>query len=277
MYRAVILLCLLWGFNWVVMKVATGYFSPAFFSMLRFTSGAAILFLVILAKRISLPAKKYWPWIIFTGVTQIAYCNAAMQTALVDLGSGMAAMLNYTMPVWTAILARLFLKERLSWLRLMGITLSLLGLGVLLNVNVSGNIGAVLLALSAAVVWGAGNVAMKGKLMGCDLTALTACQMATGALVLLPYALLVEEFSADWNLTSLLCAAYNGVLASALAFLLWCYIIRNMEAGKAAVSILAAPVVGVLGGVICLGETMTPLMGAGMLLVFAGIFLSQRA
>ena len=81
--------------------------------------------------------------------------NAAMQTALVDLGSGMAAMLNYTMPVWTAILARLFLKERLSWLRLMGITLSLLGLGVLLNVNVSGNIGGVLLALSAAVVWGA--------------------------------------------------------------------------------------------------------------------------
>ena len=245
--------------------------------MLRFASGAAMLFSVILVKRISVPAKKYWPWIIFTGVTQIAFCNAAMQTALVDLGSGMAALLNYTMPVWTALFARIFLKEKLSWQKMLGIALSLLGLGVLLKVDISGNMGAVLLALSAAVVWGAGNVAMKGKLMGCDLTALTAWQMATGALVLLPYTLLAGETMVQWDFISLLCVAYNGALASAVAFLLWCYIIRNMEAGKAAVSILATPVVGVLGGIICLGETMTPLMGAGMLMVLAGIFLAQRA
>ena len=276
MYRALILLCLLWGFNWVVMKVANGYFSPAFFAMLRFSSGAAILLAVMLVRRIPLPERKYWPWIIFTGVTQIAFCNAAMQTALVDLGSGMAAMLNYTMPIWVAILARIFLKEELSWRKICGIVLSLLGLGVLLNVDLSGNFKAIGLALSAAMVWGAGNVAMKGKLMGCDLTALTAWQMLTGALVLMPYTYLAGETVAQWNMVSLLCVAYNGALASAVAFLLWCYIIKHMEAGKAAISILATPVVGVLGGIICLGETMTPMMGAGMLLVFAGIFMAQR-
>ncbi len=276
MYRALILLCLLWGFNWVVMKVANGYFSPAFFAMLRFSSGAAILFAVIFFRRIPLPEKKYWPWIIFTGITQIAFCNAAMQTALVDLGSGMAAMLNYTMPIWVAILARIFLKEELSWRKICGIVLSLLGLGVLLNVDLSGNFKAIGLALSAAMVWGAGNVAMKGKLMGCDLTALNAWQMLTGALVLMPYTYLAGETVAQWNMVSLLCVAYNGALASAVAFLLWCYIIKHMEAGKAAISILATPVVGVLGGIICLGETMTPMMGAGMLLVFAGIFMAQR-
>lgn len=277
MYRALILLCLLWGFNWVVMKIANGYFSPAFFSMLRFTFGAIILFAVILARRIPLPERKYCPWIIFTGITQVAYCNAAMQTALVNLGAGMAAMLNYTMPVWVAILARIFLKEKLFWQKVCGIALSLLGVGVLLNVDISGNIGAIGLALSAAMVWGAGNVAMKGRLMGCDLTALTAWQMLIGALVLMPYTYFAGETVAEWNLISLLCVAYNGALASAVAFLLWCCIIKHMEAGKAAVSILATPVVGVLGGIICLGETLTPQMGAGMLLVFAGIFLAQRA
>lgn len=277
MYYALILICLLWGFNWVIMKIANGYFSPAFFAMLRFSLGAVILFTVIFVRRIPLPQKKYWPWIIFTGVTQIAFCNAAMQTALIDLGSGMAAMLNYTMPVWVAILARIFLKERLSGRKIGGIFLSLLGLGVLLNVDFSGNIKAVGLALSAAMVWGAGNVAMKGKLMGCDLTALTAWQMLIGALVLLPYTYCTGETVAEWNYISLLCVIYNGALASAVAFMLWCYIIKNMEAGKAAISILATPVVGVLGGILCLGEAMTPMMGAGMVLVFAGIFMAQRA
>lgn len=276
MYRALALLCLFWGFNWVVMKVANGYFSPAFFSMLRFASGAAILLLVTVWRRIPLPEKKYWPWILFTGITQIAYCNGAMQTSLVELGSGMAAMLNYTMPVWVAILARIFLGEKLSWRKVLGIVLSLMGLGALLQVEISGNFGSILLALSAAMVWGAGNVAMKGKLMGCDLIALTTWQMIVGALTLLPYAYLTGEMEAHWNLTSILCVAYNGALASAAAFLLWCYIIKHMEAGRAAISILATPAVGVLGGILCLGEAMTPLMGGGMLLIFAGIVLAQR-
>ncbi len=83
MFRALSLLCLLWGFNWVVMKVANEFFSPSFFAMLRFSTGSAILLMVTVIKQY-----------------------------------------------------------------------------------------AIMLALSAAMVWAAGNVAMKGKLMGCDLTAL---------------------------------------------------------------------------------------------------------
>ena len=66
-------------------------------------------------------------------------------------------------------------------------TLSISGLGLLLNVESSGDWYAIMLALSAAMVWAAGNVAMKGKLMGCDLTSLTAWQMTIGAVVLAVY------------------------------------------------------------------------------------------
>ena len=58
MFRALSLLCLLWGFNWVVMKVANEYFSPSFFAMLRFSTGAAILLMVTMIKRIPLPQKR---------------------------------------------------------------------------------------------------------------------------------------------------------------------------------------------------------------------------
>ena len=275
-YRALLLLCLLWGFNWVVMKVANDFFSPTFFAMLRFSSGAAILLVITQVKRIPLPDKRYWPWIAFTGATQIAFCNAAMQTSLQTLGAGLAAMLNYTMPIWVAILAKIFLKERLSGRKLAGIALSLSGLGLLLNVDVSGDWSAILLALSAAMVWAAGNVAMKGKLMGCDLTALTAWQMTVGAVVLAIYTAVIGGWRAEWNGLSIACVAYNGALASAVAFILWCYLIKHMEASKAAISSLAVPVVGVVSGIIFLGESLTLAMGVGMLLVFAGIVLAQK-
>ena len=73
-----------------------------------------------------------------------------------------------------------------------------------------------MLALSAAMVWAAGNVAMKGKLMGCDLTSLTAWQMTVGAVVLAVYNVFVGEWYAEWNALSIACVAYNGALASAV-------------------------------------------------------------
>lgn len=276
MLRALLLLCLLWGFNWVVMKVANDYFSPSFFAMLRFSTGAAILLAITLVRKIPLPDRRYWPWIAFTGATQIAFCNAAMQTSLQTLGAGLAAMLNYTMPIWVAILARIFLREKLSGRKVAGIVISLAGLGLLLNVDVSDDLYAIMLALSAAMVWGAGNVAMKGKLMGCDLTSLTAWQMTVGAVVLAVYTAVMGEWRAEWNWLSLACVAYNGALASAVAFMLWCYLIKHMEASKAAIASLAVPVVGVVSGIIFLGESLTLTMGAGMLIVFAGIALAQK-
>ncbi|MBO5651672.1 MAG: DMT family transporter [Selenomonas sp.] len=276
MFRALSLLCLLWGFNWVVMKVANEFFSPSFFAMLRFSTGAAILLMVTVIKQIPLPQKRYWPWIIFTGATQIAFCNAAMQTSLQTLGAGLAAMLNYTMPIWVAILARVFLQEKLSGRKVAGIVLSISGLGLLLNVESSGDWYAIMLALSAAMVWAVGNVAMKGKLMGCDLTSLTAWQMTVGAVVLAVYNVFVGEWYAEWNALSIACVAYNGALASAVAFMLWCYLIKHMEASKAAISSLAVPVVGIVSGIVFLGESLTLAMGMGMLLVFAGIVLAQK-
>lgn len=136
MFRALSLLCLLWGFNWVVMKVANEFFSPSFFAMLRFSTGAAILLMVTVIKQY-----------------------------------------------------------------------------------------AIMLALSAAMVWAAGNVAMKGKLMGCDLTSLTAWQMTIGAVVLAVYNVFIGDWYAEWNTLSIACIAYNGALASAVAFLLWCYLL----------------------------------------------------
>ena len=66
-------LYLLWGMNWVIMKVANGYFPPVLFATLRFACGSAIMLLVLLINRPHLPARRLWPWIFAAGALQIAY------------------------------------------------------------------------------------------------------------------------------------------------------------------------------------------------------------
>jgi multidrug transporter EmrE-like cation transporter len=76
-----------------------------------------------------------------------------------------------------------------------------------------------------------------------------------------------------WNTESILCLIYNGVLASALAFFLWSWILQHIEVSKASVAVLAVPVVGVVGGILCLGEPMTLHIFFGMLMIMAGIYI----
>ena len=72
MIKALFLIYLIWGFNWVVMKLAMDYFSPVTFVTYRFLSGAIVLLLVSFIFKHSLPQKKFIPWIFISGAFQIA-------------------------------------------------------------------------------------------------------------------------------------------------------------------------------------------------------------
>ena len=73
--------------------------------------------------------------------------------------------------------------------------------------------------------------------------------------------------------TAAACLLYNGILAAAVGFFLWNYILAHMEAGKAGVAILVVPVVGVVSGILVLGEAFTWHTALGILLVLGGVLL----
>lgn len=277
MFRALSFLCLVWGFNFVVMKTANDFFTPELFVTYRFTLGAAILLAVVFFAKMPLPPKKFVPWIILTGILQITLGSLLLQFCFLYLNAGLTSVLNYTMPIWVTILARFFLNESLTRKKIFGILLSIFGVGILMNIEFSGSFYAVFLALSAAMVWAISNVIMKMKLMNLNLIVLTTWQMTAGAVVLVIYTLAFGETAAHWTLTAVACVIYNGVLASALAFFLWCYILQHMEASKASVAILGVPVVSVVTSTICLGEPLTVTIIIGVLMVLSGIALVQRS
>ena len=273
MAKALCLIYLIWGMNWVVMKTANTFFPPITFVAYRFLFGALVLLSVWFWLHLPLPKKKYWPWIFLTGILQMGLNNIAAQTSMLTLGAGMVSVLNYSMPVFAAVMAHFLLVERLNWRKGAGIVLAIAGMAVLMDVHAGGDVTAICIGLLSAVFWGLASIFVKLKLADVNPISLTTWQMVCASLSLLAYTAIVPQGEFVWNAESVLCLIYNGVLASALAFFLWSWILQHIEVSKASVAVLAVPVVGVVGGILCLGEPMTLHIFFGMLMIMAGIYI----
>ena len=278
MIKALLLIYAIWGFNWVVMKEATLFFPPVLFVSYRFALGAIILLAVNVWLKLPLPPRRYWKWIALTGLLQIACNNAAMQIGIKDLSAGLVAVLNYSMPVWVAILAHFFLNERLTRRKALGVAVSMVGLVILMHIDSLGNMTSLFITLGGSVAWAVANIVLKyqnSKLKGkdCNMIQYTAWQMTFGAILLFIYTAIMEPGQVIWTPLAAACLAFNGILASALGFFLWNFVLTRMEASKASIAVLGVPAVGVVCGIIFLGETMYISTAVGMVLILAGIIL----
>lgn len=277
MLRALVAIWLIWGLNWVVMKTANTYFPPILFVAWRFGSGALILLAVAYWRKIPLPDAKFLPWIILTGILQLSLNNVTAQVGMQSISAGMAAVLNYTAPLWTAVLAHFALNERLTRVKLFGVLMAIVGLYVLMGLQGVEDLSAAFIIIAGAVCMACSNIVVKLRLTKCDMIQLTTWQMVFGAAALIIYNVLVPQGEVHWCAEAVLCVLYNGALASALAFFLWNYVLTHIEASTASIATLVAPVVGVLGGVLILGEPFTAYIVLGIVLIFAGILIVVKA
>ena len=268
-----LMIYLLWGFNWVVIRTANNYFPPILFVALRFTIGALALLVLCAFRKKLLPPKEYLPWIAITGLLTMAVNNVMVQFATIPLGSGMTSVIDYTMPLWTTLFAAVALGEKLTVRKLAGTVVAIVGLAVLMNVSIQGNFKWAMITVGAAMIWAVSNILVKAKLKGCDMIQYTAWQMAFAAIALDVFVLAFPQGDVDWQPLAWGTLLYNGLLASSIAFFIWNYVLTNMEAGKASVAMMAVPAVGVLSGILVLGEPMTPGRAIGMIAIIVGILI----
>lgn len=265
----------IWGYNWVVMKRALAYAGPLDFAALRNLLGALSLFAVLLVLRRPL-APVATGWTLLLGLLQTAGFSGLAFAALVWGGAGKTAVLTYTMPFWSLLLSRWLLGERIARAQWPPILLAFAGLALVLLARGPGAAGAqlaALLAVGAGFLWAASAVVAK-KLRArhqLDLISLTAWQMLWGSLALVALALAVPSRPIEWSAYFVGALVYNVLLATALAWLLWLYVLQRMNAGMAAMATLAIPVIGVLAAALELGERPGAGEAAGMALIGAGL------
>jgi drug/metabolite transporter (DMT)-like permease len=269
------LLALIWGYNWVVMKVAMQYVGPMDFAALRGVLGAVLLFGVL--KVVGAPFKpKHVVKTIFLGLFQTAGFVGLISWALNLGAAGKSAVLGYTMPFWVIVFGWPFLPDRLRGWQWPAAGLILVGLLLVLELwEGSADTTSSLLALGAGISWAISVIVFKKIPVETrdDLLSVTAWQMIFGMLPLVAISLLTDERPIVWSGYFIGALIYNAVGGMAIATLLWLYILQRLPATISGLNALAVPIVGVIAAWAQLGERPSLAEGSGMLLILTGLAL----
>lgn len=272
------LLCLVWGYNWVLMKQALQYAAPFDFVAWRTLPAALLLFAVMLVRRQSLAPTA--PLALFLlGALQTAGFLGLATWALLEGGAGKTAVLAYTMPFWTLMLAWPLLGERLAPAQWLAAAIAFTGLVLVVEPwRLSGNLASDLLAIGAGISWAASAVLAKWlrARRSIDLLPLTAWQMLFGALILTLIAVLVPSRPIQWTPEFVAILLYNVAPATAGAWLAWLHLLHRLSAGAASLSVLLVPVVGLLASRMHLDERPGAVELSGMILIGSGLLLLYR-
>ena len=280
-FAALLLLSVLWGYNWVVMKYALLDAGPFQFGAMRTFFGALCLMGVLLVLKKPLRPKEV-PTLMLLGILQTCGFTGLIIWALVQGGAGKTAVLTYTMPFWVMVLAWPLLGEKIRGMQWLAVFSSLIGLVLIFDpLHLGGDLFSMSRAVMAGIFWALAVILAKKlhhRVPQLDLVSLTAWQMFFGSLPLVVVAFWVDAPPIDWSPRLFAAIGFNAILCNALAWLLWLYALQRLAAGVASMTSMLAPLIGVLAAWIQLGEQPSTSEIVGMLLIgIALIVISLHA
>jgi drug/metabolite transporter (DMT)-like permease len=274
-------LALFWGLNWPAVKIILAIFPPFTLRVLGLGSGAILLLLLARAKRLALlPPRDAWPGIVVGGVLAVAVFNLAVAWAQLSTSTSRAAVLTFTMPMMSAVLAWLVLGERLDRRRGLALMLGAIGVAILAwpvlhAVFAEHDLAAtkgLIFPLVAAFGWAAGTVYLKRWPVNGHRIVITAWQLAVGAACALTGVLIAGESfpTQGWNGRIVAALSFHIILGTAVAYWLWFVLSERVSATVAALTTLMVPVVGVLGAMALVGDRPGTADWWGFAFVLAG-------
>lgn len=244
------------------MKVALAAFPPWTFRGV--SAAAAGLCLLALARAAGYPLRPRrgeWTGIALAAAFNITIWQAFVAFGLRLVGSGEAAVLAFTMPLWAVFLGWLVLREPLGARGVAAIALGMAGIAVLMSRDIAAVLHApagVAMIIAGAVGWAIGTVIQKHRRFSLHAMALAGWQLALGALPMLAMVPLTEPLR--WPAvsgTAWLAFAYTTFLSLVFCYAAWFQVVRLMPMNIAAISVLLVPAVGVIGGAVLLGEPLS--------------------
>jgi len=268
---------LVWGFNWTAMKVALSEVAPFTFRTFCLAAGSGVLFAVLRAtgQPLAIP-RSQWRRLALLAFFSITCWNVLVVFGLRLIPSGRAAILAYTMPAWAVPLSVWFLGERMTARKLTGLALGMGGMALLLAQEFTSLAGAprgALLVLGAACTWAIGTLLQKKFPVQAPVAPLTAWMMLVGGVPIYAGALLFDDLGRLQALTlwPALAVASNVLFSFAWAHWAWIKLATSVSVTTFSLSMLMTPVVGVLSGMLFLGERPGWLEFGALALVLASL------
>ncbi len=277
-----VILCIVWGIQQVVLKIAAPDISPIMQIAIRSGLAAILVYpLIKLEQGTHLYSKEY----LLPGVL-VAFLFSAefvfVAEALRFTSASHTVVLLYTAPIFVALGLHWKLpSERLSviqwggiFIAFSGIVLSFMGREQKAGVDLQQVLFGDVLALSAGIMWAFTTIALRlTKLGDAHPTQMLFYQLVGGCLFLLPVAYFTGQTVIHWTVLTLSILAFHVLIMSFFSLLLWFWLLRKYLANGLGVFSFLTPILGMVFGVVFLNESIETNFILGTLLVIAGVFI----
>jgi len=280
---AIALLCLVWGSLWGLVKHSLQVFPPFLFISTRLILAALTLMVVqrILKKSI-LPKQAEWKPLIILSLLICLGFYATQTFAMQFVDSGLSAVLVFTMPIFIGVLAHYFLNERLNSQKGIGLILGTLGLIAILwpqlqHIHMNTSLLGQILLIGSGFFWALSTVFIKKNFATYDKIKLTIWQLLLGGAVIFVGALAFEPVDVQVWLNPLNESAlfYIAVIGTGFAFVLWNWIVSQVDTFIASISIMCIPILSLLFGSLIWHEPLTLNILIGAAFICLGIVMSS--
>jgi len=258
----VVILSLVWGCNWPILKLGVTGLAPLTFRAITLPFAAlGLLLLARLSGESTRIPRAWWPRVVVLALFNITGWNALILFGIQQMAAGRAAILAYTLPIWSVLFSLWLLHEPISARKLAGLIVGMAGMAVLLGeeiFNVRRAPVAAILIIGAAVSWAMGTVLLRRWAPPLPQNTLTGWMMLLGWMPLVVAALWFDPHPftslAAMSGTTWFAVIYNIFLAGTLAYWAWFRMARTLPVAVSSLSSLPVPVVGVVSGMLVLGE-----------------------
>lgn len=272
-----LLLAAIWGASYLFMRIAVPHVGAEWMVEGRTLAGGLVMAAFLALTRTSPAVAKHWRGYLVLGALAVALPFWLIGTAVKTIDASTAAILNATSPIFSAIVAAFWIRERLTVEKVAGIAISIAGIAILVGWTPRPMTGAELLAcslsLAACACYGAASVYTKVRLKDAPPAALSTASCLVGAAVMAPFTpwagLAAPVPASAWAAILVL-----GIVCTGFAFILYYRLIADLGPVRATTVTLLIPVFGILWGVLFLGEPLTPGRIAGTATVLLGCALA---
>lgn len=276
-----------WGLSFVATRIALRDLSPVTLIFVRFVLGLILLHGLLAVRRAPfLPPRPLWPQVAAMGFVGIFVHMLLQAYALRMTTAVRTGWLIGVIPIWSALLAALFLRERFGMAKVGGLLLGLAGVILIVTrgrfdpetfalPSTHGD----LLVLISTVTWAVYTVISHGATRALGGLRATAGAMLVGWLLLAPFFIASHGWTelARVPVTGWLSVLFLGFGCSGLAYWFWGIAVSKTETSKVAAFLYLEPLVTLAAAVPILGETVGPSTLLGGAIVLAGVALVQRA
>lgn len=276
-----LMVVIVWGLNFVVIKVGLHDMPPMLLAGLRFLLVAfpALLFI----RRPAIPFRLLAGYGLTISFGQFAFLFSAIKFGM---PAGLASLVVQAQAFFTILLGTVLFNERLHMKQVVGITLAVLGIMVLIEGSFTGQhvaLSGFLLTLAAAFSWGCGNIFNK-KIMQLPTRPNIMSLVVWSALIpVVPFCLfsllfegpnLVIHSLRNIDTTTILSLCYLSFIATIFGYGIWGRLLGRYETWRVAPLSLLVPVFGMTSAALFLGETLGPLQLGGAVLIMSGLYIN---